>query len=481
MKVYSRDLNHNRHSRRDCIQAGRKGAVFTVVVLALSFFLFNPANAEISDTAHVVRFEASPSFINLNFTTSIVVGIGTMHGSGQDNYTVTVVAPSSSTTSAWYNFSTPGEISRDYGNVARDFGVAVNQVGTYNLRLDFYDGIGFIPAAYSQLLVTDQLLVTTESASASNEYTDVHNCPIAQEFQRGGEIIARAYVRYASTLALVNGTKTPSAIGKINGTLLGQTKTLTWQNTYGFWRNAFFPTWNYSIGVIVFSVQANDGMGNHGVATSPSAGLTAWKIVPAILKVTPRILNQTGTDAVVFHPEDTVRIEATVTYESHNSHNKAFPGPLNATRGGHVVATLGYGSYDSTAGRFAQNLGVITLTYDQASAKWTGSYAVSQFDPIRQDLRAVITANDGASPPNTGTGSTLTFAFQQLAEAPPSPQTVSQAGGLDPLLVTGLAGITLVAGVGVGWAVARRGRQPLVSKTNMTTRDESGVEMEGRP
>ncbi len=469
-----KDLNQSKHSWGECVRAGRKGAALGVVALAFSLFLLNPVIAEIRDTAHVVRFEAVQSYINLNFTTSIVAGIGESYGAGQDNYQVTVVAPSGSTTSAWYNFSALGEMSRVYGNLTLDFGVVVNEVGTYNLRLDFYNGAGFVPAAYSQLLATDQLLVITEAASASNEYTDVHNCPIAQEFQRGGEIIARAYVKYASTLDLVNGTKTPSAVGKITGTLLGQTKNLTWQNTYGFWRNAFFPTWNYSIGTVIFNVQASDGRGNHGVGASPPSGLTAWKILPAILRATPRILNQTGAEAVIFRPGDTVRIEASVTYESHNAHNRAFPGPLNATRGGRVVAALGYGSYNSSLGRFAQNLATLLLTYDPSSAKWSGSYAVGQLDPLRQDLRVVVTANDGASPPNTGTASTLAFAFQKAAETPPPSQPASQPGGVDPLLVAGLSAITLVGGVGAGWIVARRGRGQLVSIAN-----DAGTEVRG--
>ncbi len=427
-----------------------------LTVLVLSSFLLNPTVAEISDTTHVLRFEAVPPYINLNFTTSIVVEIGASYGAGLDNYQAVVTMPNGTKTSVWYNFTTLGTISRVYGNRGLDFGAAVDQVGTYNLRLDFYNGTGFVPAAYATLSVTDILLVITEGAAASNEYTDVHNCPIAQEFQRGGEIIARAYVRYASTLGLLNGTTTPSAVGKVTGTLLGETKTLVWQKTYGFWRWAWYIPWNASVGTLNFTAVANDGMGNHGVGYSPASGLTAWKIVPAILKVTSRIMNQTSVDTVIFHPGDTMKIEAKVTYESHNQHNKAFPGALNTTRGGHVVATLGSGSYNVTSGKFANNLAIMVLTYNPASAKWTGTYQVKQNDPLTQDLRVVITATDGVSPPNTGTAFTTSFAFASPAEAPTSPPPV---GGFDPLLVGGLAVLTLVAGLGAGWTVARRGRK----------------------
>ncbi|HKZ48515.1 MAG TPA: hypothetical protein VJ397_06990, partial [Thermoplasmata archaeon] len=323
----------------------------------------------------------------------------------------------------------------------------------------------------AQFSATDQLLVITEAATASNEFTDVHNCPIAQEFQRGGEIVARAYVTYASTGDFVNGTETPSAKGNITGTLLGQTKVLAWQNVYHFWRAAFFPTWNQSTGVIVFTADASDGRGNRGTGSSFPSGLTAWKVTPAVLKVVPRVLNGSGAEAVVFEPGDTVRVEARVTYESHNAHNRAFPGPLNATRGGQVTAVLGYGAFNATSGLFATTVATLTLAHNAATENWSAAYVVKDTDPLRANLQVYISASDGAgSPPNTGKAFTTMLAFQAAPLSPPPPPPTPT--GLDPTVVVAISLVLLVAGVGAGLFLGRRGRGGTPSKAEAKEKSE---------
>jgi hypothetical protein len=441
--------------------AGSLAIVLTMVVAAMSLVLASPlAAADIVDP-NVTGFAATPSYVNLNMTTSVAVTLGSVRGGGLDDYLVTVTKPGGSGASAWYNFTAVGTISRQYGNAGADFATRIDEPGTYELRLDYFDGTSFTRAASSQLLATDELIVTTEAATASNEFTDVHNCPVAQEFQRGGEIIGRAYVRYASTGDFVNGTQTPSARGNITGTLLGQTKVLTWQNVYHFWRAAFFPTWNQSTGVIVFTADASDGRGNRGTGSSFPTGLTAWKIIPAVLKVVPRVVNESGAGAVAFEPGDTVRIEARVTYESHNAHNRAFPGPLNATRGGQVTAVLGYGAFNATSGLFATTVATLTLAHNAATENWSAEYVVKDTDPLRADLQVYISASDGAgSPPNTGKTFTTMLAFRA---PPPSPPTPTPAG-LDPTVVGAISLLLLVAGVVAGVFLGRRGRGGTPSK-----------------
>ena len=441
--------------------AGSLAIVLAMVVAAMSLVLASPlAAADIVDP-NVTGFAATPSYVNLNMTTSVAVTLGSVRGGGLDDYLVTVTKPGGSGASAWYNFSAVGTISRQYGNTGSDFATWIDEPGTYELRLDYFDGAAFTLAASSQLLATDELIVTTEAATASNEFTDVHNCPIAQEFQRGGEIIGRAYVTYASTGDFVNGTQTPSAKGNITGTLLGQTKVLTWQNVYHFWRAAYFPTWNQSTGVIVFTADASDGRGNRGAGSSFAFGLTAWKIIPAVLKVVPRVLNESGAGAVVFEPGDTVRVEARVTYESHNSHNRAFPGPLNATRGGQVTAVLGYGAFNATSGLFATTVATLTLAHNAATENWSAEYVVKDADPLRADLQVYISASEGAgSPPNTGKAFTTMLAFRAPPPSPPPPTPA----GLDPTVVWAISLLLLVAGVGAGVFLGRRGRGGTPSK-----------------
>ena len=442
----------------------RPGVVAVLILLAVGLagttFLARSANAGVLDP-NVLAFEASPTYINLAMTTTVTVEIGSSYGAGLDDYLATVIAPGGGTATAWYNFTAVGSMSVIYGDATSGFNASVNLVGTYELRLEYFNGTAFSLAAIAEFSATDQLLVITEAATASNEFTDVHNCPIAQEFQRGGEVIARAYVRYASTGEIVNGTGVPSARGNITGTLFGLTKTLTWQNVYQFWRAAFFPTWNQSTGVIVFTADASDGRGNRGSGSSFPTGLTAWKIIPAVLKVVPRVLNESGAGAVVFEPGDTVRIEARVTYESHNAHNRAFPGPLNATRGGQVTAVLGYGAFNATSGLFATTVATLTLAHNAATENWSAEYVVKDTDPLRADLQVYISASDGAgSPPNTGKAFTTMLAF---GAPPPQPLPPTPAG-LDPMVVVAISLLLLVAGVGAGVFLGRRGRGGTPSK-----------------
>ena len=450
-KVVENSVGMRRRAR-----GGTKVVLIALAVGLLGIWGGGPASAEVVDS-HVLRFEAVPSYVNLNMTTSIEVEIGTSYGAGLDNYRATVTAPDGTAAVAWYNFTALGVLAVVYGDAGAGFATIVDQVGLYDLRLDYFDGATYSAAAHAQLQATDRLVVVTEAATASNEYTDVHNCPIAQEFQRGGEIIARAYVTYASTGGFVNGTATPSARGNITGTLFGLTKTLTWQNVYHFWRSAWFPTWNQTLGVFQFSVSASDGRGNSGTAMSPPFGLTAWKIVPAVLKVVATIQNQTSAPTVVFEPGDTVRVNARVTYEGHNAHNRAFPGPMNETRGGQATAVLGYGPFNVTSGQFEQTLATLTMTLDSATQNWTATYTVPDPAPVRTDLQVVILASDGANPPNTGRAFSTMFAFEEPPATLPPPPPPKPAG-FDLTTVGLIAVVTLIAGLAAGLAMSRRRR-----------------------
>lgn len=460
MSHTSKSIVGRRCERRARLARGRIGIIgflLAVVVLASAMAAI-PVRAEILD-AHVLGFSATPGYINLNRTTAIHVAIGASYGAGLDNYRVTVTKPDGQSASLWYNFTAMGDLNFTYGDRAAGFNRSVDQVGTYQLVLEHFDGAGFAPAGYAELLVTDLLTVTIEGATASNEYTDVHSCPVAQEWQRGGEIMGRAYVRYASTGEFVNGTQTPSAKGNITGTMLGKTKVLTWHNVNHFWRTAWFPAWNESIGYFQFTVQASDGRGNHGSGASPSSWMTtAWKITPAILKVVTAIRNDTGVLTSSFVQGDNVTIDVRVTYEGHNQHNWAFPGPMNYTRGGHVWAILGYGAYNATAGRFATTLATMALVVDNATQNWTGVYHVSDTDPSRSDLQVAIVAYDGASPPNMGMAFTTMFSFAPPPAPPTNPVTkvIQEIVGMDPALAGGVAALTLVAGLAVGILVSRR-------------------------
>ena len=463
--------------------SGKFAAVFLAALALWAVTAWTPATAEVLDS-HLLRLEAVPSFINLNMTTSIEVEIGSFYGAGPDNYLATVTRPSGGTATMWFNFTVVETKTAAYGDWASGFMRNVTEVGSYDMRLEYFDGAVFSLAAIAQFSATDRLVVVTEPATASNEFTDTHNCPIAQEFQRGGEFLGRAYVTYASTGQFVNGTTTPSAKGNITGTALGLTKTLTWQNVYHFWRAAWFPTWNESLGNFVFTASASDGRGNHGTGSSYPTGLTAWKIIPAILKVVTRITNETGVDGVVFEWGETVRVEATVTYEGHKAHNKFFPGNLatNASRGGQVTAFLGYGSFNATSGQFETMVATLPMTANAAAGIWEATYDVGTTAPLRSDLQVYVSASDGAASPNTGKALTTMFAFKAPPEAPPPPT------GLDPVVVGAIALLLLIVGLGAGAAIGRRkggkafapGEGPAIGKRADAAEDEWEVDEESK-
>jgi len=150
-----------------------------------------------------------------------------------------------------------------------------------------------------------------------------------------------------------------------------------------------------------------------------------------------------------------------VTYESHNAHNRAFPGPLNATRGGQVTAVLGHGAFNATSGLFATTVATLTLAHNAATENWSADYVVKSTDPLRADLQVYISASDGAgSPPNTGKAFTTMLAFRA---APPSPPPPTPAG-LDATVVGAISLLLLVAGVVAGVLLGRRGRGGTPSK-----------------
>ena len=78
--------------------SARKSGRWAAFLLALALagvWGGRPASAEVVDS-HVLSFGADPAYVNINFTTSISVTIGTSYGASSDNYTATVTKPSGS-------------------------------------------------------------------------------------------------------------------------------------------------------------------------------------------------------------------------------------------------------------------------------------------------------------------------------------------------------------------------------------------------
>lgn len=431
-----------------------------VMLVASLFVLHAPASASVIDP-NVTRFDAVPSFINVNKTTGIVVDIGTSYGPNMDNYRVTVTAPDSTTATAWYNFTSgaPDTLTRTYGDVGADFMTVVNQVGTYDVRLEHFDGAVFSVSGVTELKVTDQLNVVLLIRSGSNPATEMHSCPVAQEFVRGGKYIGGAYVYYASTGETVTDLNS-NAVDNITGAFLGETNFL---QGAPLWHSVWYIPWDAPTGAVKFYVNASDGMGNFGSAVTGVGVIPRVTIVPDTLDVSSRILNGTGQESVLFAPGDTVRFEVEAAYDDHASHNFDYIAPLNSTRGGVVTIHVGWGDYNATSGKFANVLADLTLTLNPATETWVGTYQIPAGTANLSDVQAVVSVHDGASPPNTGTAFTTSFAIR----SPPAPQIVEvpvevpgPTTGLEAPLVGALSFVLLVMGLGVGYAVSRRRKAP---------------------
>ncbi len=464
-----------------------KTALTACFVIALVGALAAPAlpvsSAVIS--SNVAAFGASPSFINLNRTTQITLEIQTSHGTGDDNYRVTIFSPSGSPiASAWYNFTAVGSMSLVLGNATAGFQTNVTQVGFYALMAEWWNsgGSAFEPAASAILQTTDVLYVETEFAAGSDPYADLHNCQLAEEFQRGDGIIARGYVRYASTGEIMNGTNVPTAKGNVTGNLLGVTKTLNYNNAYFFWRTGWQLPWDQPIGVFQYTVNASDGLGNRGQGISPAPGFYgAVKIVPAILPTDVWTENATtGEKVTAFYPGETVRVVAFPYYDLHLNHNYAYTNTnsvdknqsyvVGPDRGGAVTAVIGMGPFNSSARTFATTVATPTMTFDAPSNTWRGTWTVPATGVIAGNLTLKVFATDGASTPNAGSA---TASLSTLAR--PAPETITETvyhnqtvfqnqtvevakpGMMDSTLGYGLLIVGLAAGIGAGFVLMRRG------------------------
>ncbi len=435
-------------------------AISMVALVALSALPTMTAGAPV-DEFNVLRFDATPNHINLGRESLIEVEIGSLRGGGTDTYLVYVTAPDGTETSTWMNFTAPGTKNTTLGDPDSGLMVPVDQVGTYHLRLIYYDGVNASLSGVEDVTVTDELEVLIETRIASNEYTDAHTCPISQDFQRGAEFVGIAWVYYASTGEAVTN-EVPTTDDNITGTILGETKVLPWKSYASNWHQVWFFPWDAPVGAAEFSVEASDGMGNTGSAVTGMAWNNAINIGPAILTVEATILDDDGNEALVFEPGDNLTIQATGWYEDHNAHNKDFAGPLTPDRGGTIRAHLGWGGFNSSSGMFEEKLVNLTLTYDSDEKMYTTTYRIPVDSANISNVQALVLASDGADdPPNAGMTFTSMFAIQSPPPEPPAPPEPEEPEeeGFSGVVVGGLSAVALVAGLGVGMVVARRPKE----------------------
>ncbi|MBI2183891.1 MAG: hypothetical protein HYU39_02915 [Thaumarchaeota archaeon] len=431
-------------------------------------------------------------FVNLGMETSIIV-----KAPAAGTYTVVITKPDGKTqVQADYSFAQAGEAKQIYGNATLGFKSIIDKTGTYKVSLQSQSK----QVAETTLFATDKLDLDVTVANAG---TTDNVCYLSNQFTRGTSIIPRIYIRYASTGEYVTAKNAPNTVATFN--MPNGTKMVARFAAYlppeGAWRNCFRPNWNDYAGVWNIVAEAQDGKGNYGkyesypqIKSGANVLRFGFEVIPAPLTVTPQIIDAaTGKPATTaLKSGQNLRIEAKVTYDHPlgplgRETAVGYIGLLNASRGGVVIAKLGWGFYNQTSKSFggsnqAKNPGGlianVPLSYDQASGRWTGTYAATGSEP-KGDYLLIVDSRDSASPPNTGIGTaklappvetvekvvekTTTTTVEKTATATVEKpvdrfveKPVQITSEIIPLWAYGVMGALLVVGVVVGRVVWRK-------------------------
>ena len=382
-----------------------------LVVFGLAFSIYVPAVSAQTQYVSVTK-----GTINLGRTTTI-----TVKAPAAGDYTVVVVRPDSSTVSLNFTFSAAGQTqSANFGNATLGFKTTVTQVGTYNVFLE--QGSQVVSAA--SFYATDRLNVWMDFVNGGL-------CNYIAGADRGYKIFPRFYITYASDGAPLNKSAsnvvtftTPDG-SKVNASYHRATKEAPFP--YGFYIGKFYPSWNYStLGPWSPTATISDGLGN--TATYQYIG-PAFELGPSQLSTSVQLVDKrTSQAASGFYNGQTVSIQATVTYPTNAEPVPGFVSVLNSTRGGSVMAHVGWGFYNATAGTFGgvnETGGLIAnvpMTYTGQNGTWAGTLNLPNLPGLTagSSYDEVDTSSDAASPTNTG------LAIVQVPLATFAPGTATQ-------------------------------------------------------
>jgi hypothetical protein len=267
---------------------------------------------------------------------------------------------------------------------------------------------GNVTASAQATQAGQQLNIVVQSVS------HLSGCVQMSVAARGDSIPFLINVTYASTgKAMSNGTV---EVHVSNGQLLKA----TFSTSHNLWAVVYPIPWNHATGPLGYYVTAQSADGAVGLwePITPYGRLT---IVPATLHVDASAIDEKTNEPIQTAPEgSTIKILATVALplpgEGFPTQTKGSEPQvdgagmlLNSTTASKVEAVVGQGTFNSTTGQFSNyTASTVTLSYDDASSKWTGSYTFKQNDPSGLYEIAVIGA-DQASPPNTGLSFTNAF------------------------------------------------------------------------
>lgn len=424
------------------VSKGRSLALTLTFAYVASFL----ATAMPTAGAQTQYVQATPGYINLGMTTSILV---TAPAAG--TYSVVVQQPNGVKTNLNFTATASGQVINDtYGSSSLGFATVVNQVGTYDVFLEQHGQVVSATSFYT----TNQLIVTMDMVQAGL-------CTFTQEVTRGESFIPRFYVHYASNGALMtNNTKGAS----INFTTpSGQEENAPWDSFSKLFDAAVSPNWNYTyVGDWSPTVTASDGAGNTG--TYKYTG-SPYVITPVELSTNITLTStSTGQRLTSITNGEEVTIVAAITYPTNAEPVSGFVGPLDPSRGGTVTAQIGWGFYNMSSGTFGGGkspgalIGTVLMTYSASNSTWTGQFESNSLPtlPAGATYEVAVSSRDSASPANTG------FAIAGLAPATAATsstltqtttQSIVQTVQSIPTVVYAALVILLILGLLIGYIV----------------------------
>lgn len=178
------------------------------------------------------------------------------------------------------------------------------------------------------------------------------------------------------------------------------------------WAVVYPIPWDHPTGPLGYYVTVLSVDGATGL-WKPIAPYGLITIVAASLHVAARAIDAKSNEPVYSASQgNTVKIVATVALplpgegfptqrEDETPQVDGAGTLLNSTLASKVEAIVGQGEFNATTRQFSNfTASTITLSYDDASSKWIGSYVFKQSDPAGR-YEIVVIAADRASPPNT--------------------------------------------------------------------------------
>jgi len=420
-----------------CRKALTGGAV--LAILALTMLSATPVFAQ---TSYV---QASPGYINLGLTTSIIV-----NAPAAGSYSVVVQQPNGTKSALSFNPTSAGQVLNEtYGNSTRGFDTLINQVGTYNVVLEQGGQVVSATSFYA----TDKLQVLMEMVTGGT-------CDYVSGVTRGMKMFPHMFFTYASTGAPWTNNSEGAKVTVL--TPDGKVTPAYWDSYAKGFEVGVLPNWNYTyIGPWNPEINASDAAGNnleYMYTGSP------FIITPVQLNTNIQVVNATsGVPVASLLNGTTVTIKATITYPTNAEPVVGFVGPLSPARGGSISVQVGWGYYNTTSGTFGGAkspgalLGTVPMTYTGSNGTWAGQFVSSSLPKLQPGAgyEVVVVSKDGASPANAGFGMASLSPGTVSVTVLPTTTTVTSTQTVQtiPDAVYAALAILLVIGVLVGYIV----------------------------